>query len=109
MTRLREGVAARLCLTMAGLSLCVAMAGCALPGTIRSAFSRPLHIVPPIQTSPGNFTVSADDASAAVANAAALQQAAMACAALGLTSRTINSSASANDGRHYFTLNFQCQ
>ena len=96
MKRLRDRVAARVGLTMAGLAL----AGCGLPQKVMSAFDSPLHVASPVQTSLGYFTVTTDDASAAVANAAALQQA---------RSRTINTSASANNGRHFFTLNFQCQ
>jgi hypothetical protein len=105
MKRLRDRVAARVGLTMAGLAL----AGCGLPQKVMSAFDSPLHVASPVQTSLGYFTVTTDDASAAVANAAALQQATATCEALAARSRTIDTSASANNGRHFFTLNFQCQ
>ncbi len=105
MKRLRDRVAALGGLTMAGLAL----AGCGLPQKVLSAFDSPLNVGAPVQTSFGNFTVTADDASAAVANAAALQQATATCEALVARSRTIGTSVSANNGRHFFTLNFQCQ
>lgn len=105
MKRLRDRVAALVGVTMAGLAL----AGCGLPQKVLSAFDSPLNVGTPVQTSLGNFTVTADDASAAVANAAALQQATTTCQLLGARSRTIDTSASARNGRHFFTLNFQCQ
>jgi len=105
MKRLRDGVAAPMGLAMAGLAL----AGCSLPRTALSAFDSPLNVGTPVQTSPGNFTVTADDASAALANAAALQQAVITCQILGGASRTIDTSSAANNGRHFFTVNFQCQ
>jgi hypothetical protein len=89
--------------------LCLALTGCGAARKVASAFDEPLNVTAPIQTSWGNFTVSADDASAAVANAAAVQQAAATCAAFGLQNRTVNSSASVSNGRHYFKLDFQCQ
>lgn len=89
--------------------LCLAMAGCGVAGVVRSAFDRPLNISGPASTAPGSFTVTADDASAAVANAAAVQQAAATCASFGLQSRTVDSSSTFVDGRNFFTLDFQCQ
>ena len=89
--------------------LCFALAGCDAANKVLSSFDRPLNVSAPIETSPGNFSVSADDANASVANAAAIQAASSACASLGLRSQTIDSSASVVDGRHYFTLNFLCQ
>lgn len=104
-----DRVAARVARTGTAVSLCFALGACGVSNKITSAFEQPLNVSAPIQTSPGNFTVSADDASAAVANAAALQQASAACATFGLRSRTVDSSASVTAGRHYFILNFQCQ
>ncbi len=76
---------------------------------ITSAFSAPLNVTAPLLTSPGNFTVTADDVNAAVANAAALQKASATCAERGFSqSPTLNSSATAMNGRHYFTLDFGC-
>jgi len=89
--------------------LCIALAGCGAARKVASAFDPPPNVTEPIQTSLGNFTVSADDVSGAGANAAAVQQAAATCAAFQLRNRTVNSSASVSNGRHYFTLDFQCQ
>ena len=105
MNRLRYGVAAPMALAVAGLAL----AGCSLPKKVMSAFDSPLNLGTPVQTSPGYFTVTADDASAAVANEAALRQAATTCEVLGGKSRTVDTSSTANNGRHFFTVNFQCQ
>lgn len=109
MKRFRECVAAPVGLTLAAWALCGALAGCSLPRTVMSAFDSPLNVGAPVQTSPGNFTLTADDASADVANAAALQQAVNTCEALGGRNRTVDTSAYANNGRHFFTVNFQCQ
>jgi len=109
MKRFRECVAAPIGLTMAAWAFCAALAGCSLPRTVMSAFDSPLNVGAPVQTSPGNFTLTADDASAEVANAAALQQSVTTCQALGGMNRTVDTSAYANNGRHFFTVNFQCQ
>jgi hypothetical protein len=109
MQSLRGGAAAPIGFSLAGLALCLVLAGCSMSQKVLSAFDSPLNVGAPIQTSPGNFTVIADDASAAVANEAALQQASVTCQSLGGRTRTTDTSASANNGRHFFTLNFQCQ
>ena len=92
-----------------GAFICLALPGCGMTRKVMSVLDRPLNVSAPVQTSPGNFTVTADDASASVANAAALQAASVACATVGLRSRTVDTSSSVVDGRHSFTLNFQCQ
>ncbi len=94
-----KGFSKRIALRVGSLALCLATAGC----------SAPLNVTAPLLTAPGNFTVTADDVNAAIANAAALQQASATCAALGFSqSQTVNSSATAMNGRHYFTLDFGC-
>ncbi len=99
----------RITMTILALTACAALAGCGLPATLRSAFDQPLNVGAAVQTSPGNFTLTADDVSAPVANGAALQQAAATCSNMGLTTRTTSTSSSSNAGRNYFTINFQCQ
>ena len=104
-----SGRTMRITKVITGLALCVALAWCGLPATITAAFDAPLNPGTPIQTSPGNYSVTADDANPSVANAAAVQQVATTCAAMGLSGRVVNTSAASTDGRSYFTVNFQCQ
>lgn len=108
MKGIRDVCAARARLRVVAATLCLCLGGCGAANKVMSAFDRPLNVSPVTQTSLGNFTVTADDASGPVANAAAIQQAAAACAVLRLQSRTVDSASSFADGRHYFTLNFQC-
>ena len=91
------------------LTLGASLAGCGLPETVKSAFDAPLNRGVPMQTSPGNFTVTADDAVPEVANAAAVQQVAATCALYGLNGSAMDTSSISRDGRSFFTIHFQCR
>jgi long-subunit fatty acid transport protein len=99
----------RIHMTMLAVTACAALAGCGLSRSVISAFDAPLNVGAALQTSMNNFSLTADDANASVANAAALQQAAATCARLGLTNLTKNTSSANSEGRNYFTIDFQCQ